>query len=765
MPISIIDNFDVNAPKNIDGRLGPYDTTANALSSIDEATQRYLGLTVLVTGSGIPTEYWFQDGVTDSDLVLKPIGSAVGFPYSGSDSLNNDPQQALITGSLYLSGSGHITASGDISASGNLFASASDGAGINHVALYNTSSGQFFYTASNALSTQANTLQQVMDAGSTASVSTDIEIENGGGRLFFDGIDESISITSSGSAGTGAIHLNSYNATGTPISASLGVIAGHIYLQGSNLGIPSAGNVLVATNAQGRVKWTGSSAVGASTGSFLTTASAEFSEITFTKGDASTFQVETTPRQVVENVKNLESFTLPKGTPVYASGSTGNAVHVYAASASRSDRMPAAYVLKQNLTSGQEGLGVLTGFSNTTDTTGFDSGDVVYVDANGGYTNVKPTGSNLIQNLGKVIVGQNVNGSIVFSGAGRANDVPNLLESQIFFGSGSNQAQQIHISGALDATVINNITASGDISSSATVYGLTGSFGTSTTTITDNVVTTGYVSASGTLYGGGLLIDGNSVLSGSVTAHATAVGSPIINFDNDGTNSPLSQIKGQSYAGGSNGGLNFSYHNGTSLIEAARLRNGNLGIGTTNPTQALEVAGNISSSGYISASNGFIGDGSNITGVVSSSYAVTASHALNVPGGNTQVDTYMYSWQAGTVSTFWNDGNISITYDETNDDIDLVFLTEPSGNGDLVCCTRVFTDGVTPSVDWIDITTQGATYQLAGLIPASSQVELYIYHVDHPIDTSYPRYKVTVAQDSDSGLYNNNAIVKVYTIK
>ena len=766
MQISNIDNFDVNAAKNIDARLGPYDTTANALSSIDEATQRYLGLTVLITGSGIPTEYWFQDGVTDSDLVLKPIGSAVGVPYSGSDSLNNDPQQALITGSLYLSGSGHITASGDISASGNLFALLEENTNATFVSTYNTSTGKFFYTASNALSTQTNTLQQVMDAGSTASVSTDIEIENGGGRLFFDGIDESISITSSGSAGTGAIRLNSYNATGTPISASLGVIAGHIYLQGSNLGIPSAGNVLVATNAQGRVKWTGSSAVGASTGSFLTTASAEFSEITFTKGDASTFQVETTPRQVVENVKNLESFTLPKGTPVYASGSTGNAVHVYAASASRSDRMPAAYVLKQNLTSGQEGLGVLTGFSNTTDTTGFDSGDVVYVDANGGYTNVKPTGSNLIQNLGKVIVGQNVNGSIVFSGAGRANDVPNLLESQIFFGSGSNQAQQIHISGALDATVINNITASGDISSSATVYGLTGSFGTSTTTITDNVVTTGYVSASGTLYGGGLLIDGNSVLSGSVDIHSPGTSSPNVDFENDGTNSPLARITGQSYAGGVNGGLNFSYHNGTSLTEGFRLRStGAVGIGTITPSEKLEVEGNISASGYISASNGFIGDGSNITGVVSSSYAVTASHALNVPGGNTQVDTYMYSWQAGTDSTFWNDGNISITYDETNDDIDLVFLTEPSGNGDLVCCTRVFTDGVTPSVDWIDITTQGATYQLAGLIPASSQVELYIYHVDHPIDTSYPRYKVTVAQDSDSGLYNNNDIVKVYTIK
>ena len=188
---------------------------------------------------------------------------------------------------------------------------------------------------------------------------------------------------------------------------------------------------------------------------------------------------------------------------------------------------------------------------------------------------------------------------------------------------------------------------------------------------------------------------------------------------------------------------------------------------TVSGSGLVEIpVGDLSGSATATASYGaFKGDGSQLEGIVSASYAVTASHALNVPGGNTQVDTYMYSWQAETDSTFFNDGNISIKYDESNDDIDLVFLTEPSGNGDLVCCTRVFTDGSTPSVDWIDITTQGATYQLAGLIPASSQVELYIYHVNHPIDTSYPRYKVTVAQDSDSGLYNNNAIVKVYTIK
>ena len=38
------------------------------------------------------------------------------FPYSGSDTLNGTPSQAVITGSLLLSGSGHITASGTIKA-------------------------------------------------------------------------------------------------------------------------------------------------------------------------------------------------------------------------------------------------------------------------------------------------------------------------------------------------------------------------------------------------------------------------------------------------------------------------------------------------------------------------------------------------------------------------------------------------------------------------------------------------------------------------
>jgi hypothetical protein len=107
MGISIIDNFNVNATKPIDARYGPYDSVTTALSSLDQATQRFRGLVVLLTGSAYltssaPTEYWFQNGVTDSDLVIKPGGSSSGgsgiFVQTGSYyATTNDLQ---ITGSL-----------------------------------------------------------------------------------------------------------------------------------------------------------------------------------------------------------------------------------------------------------------------------------------------------------------------------------------------------------------------------------------------------------------------------------------------------------------------------------------------------------------------------------------------------------------------------------------------------------------------------------------------------------------------------------------
>jgi hypothetical protein len=68
MAIPLNDNITTNAPKPSDSRYGPYTDLATAKASLGSAI-RYIGLTV---GIGSPVaEYWFKNGVTDSDLIAK----------------------------------------------------------------------------------------------------------------------------------------------------------------------------------------------------------------------------------------------------------------------------------------------------------------------------------------------------------------------------------------------------------------------------------------------------------------------------------------------------------------------------------------------------------------------------------------------------------------------------------------------------------------------------------------------------------------------
>ena len=52
---------------------------------------------------------------------------------------------------------------------------------------------------------------------------------------------------------------------------------------------------------------------------------------------------------------------LPKGTPVYISGSTGDNGNAYIADASDLAKMPAVYIAGENLAPGQTGLALLGG--------------------------------------------------------------------------------------------------------------------------------------------------------------------------------------------------------------------------------------------------------------------------------------------------------------------------------------------------------------------------------------------------------------------
>jgi len=150
------------------------------------------------------------------------------------------------------------------------------------------------------------------------------------------------------------------------------------------------------------------------------------------------------PHTLYVTVRNVSGGTLPKGTPVHANDVTGEVADVIAADASNSSAMPCTYVLNEEIDNNQQGIAILTGTITGVDTSSFSPGDVVYVAAGGGFTNVKPTGTNLIQNLGVVTKSNASTGSGIIYGTGRSNDVPNLPAGKFFIGSATNTTESAY---------------------------------------------------------------------------------------------------------------------------------------------------------------------------------------------------------------------------------------------------------------------------------------------------------------------------------
>jgi hypothetical protein len=194
------------------------------------------------------------------------------------------------------------------------------------------------------------------------------------------------------------------------------------------------------------------------------TADGELGDVITTDG-AGTLSID--KPKIFTQIKSKWPSTMPKGTPVYASGSSGNLTLVKPASASNADTMPAIGVLAEDYDFDEEGVAIVTGFINGVNTSTFSESDVIYVGANGGFTNEKPTGSNLIQNLG-IVNKSDVNGSGFVYGAGRANDVPNLAAGYVWVGNNDGVATAIPTASLVSDTAIINdtnnavVTANGD---------------------------------------------------------------------------------------------------------------------------------------------------------------------------------------------------------------------------------------------------------------------------------------------------------------
>ena len=139
-----------------------------------------------------------------------------------------------------------------------------------------------------------------------------------------------------------------------------------------------------------------------------------------------------------------------KGDPLYITGfnSGQNRVTVAKADASDSGKMPSIGLAYDDYSQNDNGqattIGNLDDVNTQVSPNDFQEGDVLYVKAGGGLTNTKPTGTDLIQNIGKVSRRQQNSGEIVVMAIGRSNDVPNLSSGKFFIGSATNTTESAY---------------------------------------------------------------------------------------------------------------------------------------------------------------------------------------------------------------------------------------------------------------------------------------------------------------------------------
>lgn len=155
----------------------------------------------------------------------------------------------------------------------------------------------------------------------------------------------------------------------------------------------------------------------------------------------------------VVDCKNTSGITLPKGTPVYISGTVGGSgvIEVQKSFNDNPATMPAIGLLYTEIVSNGFGHVVLLGSLSNVPTNIFTLGSTLYVDQTIGgntigLTQTRPTGvDQLVQNIGRVGRSQQNTGEILVTGAGRTNAIPNnVYLSNIVDGDPTNPTTSIN---------------------------------------------------------------------------------------------------------------------------------------------------------------------------------------------------------------------------------------------------------------------------------------------------------------------------------
>ena len=237
---------------------------------------------------------------------------------------------------------------------------------------------------------------------------------------------------------------------------------------------------------------------------------------------------------LIEPIRNGESTTLIKGTPVYISGSLGANPVVFAADAGNPTKMPVIYIVKENILTNEVGEGILLGRIEGVNTTGYAPGTEIFVGVGGGWTSTRPTGTAIIQSLG-VVTKEGVGGQGIVLNPGPAN-LPNLPTNELFIGDvNSYPAPKTINEIGLAITGSNTFLGNQEIQGTVYVSNISNPFGFSTTSslYTDGglrVTKDAYISGS-TFIAGNLTVYGTSSIE--YVTSSTLIGLEFINLNTD----------------------------------------------------------------------------------------------------------------------------------------------------------------------------------------------------------------------------------------